>query len=124
MAITVTDSSNGGYVLLNIGGAVDYRSGESIYSALIDYVQKYSGSRFLVDVSGLTGRPDILQSIQAIDAFSPERIRQIHRMAIVDPVTSRAIYLVAESLMQTRGLKIKWFKKREAATEWLLEPAA
>lgn len=121
MAIAVAETSRGEYVHLKITGKVDYRSGESIYSALVSYVQKHAGSRFLFDVSELQGRPDILQSIQAIDAFSSEQIRQVERIAVLDPVTSRAVFLVAESLMQTRGLKIKWFKEKHPALEWLLQ---
>jgi hypothetical protein len=121
MAITVTESVFDEYVHLTMTGSVDYKTGESIYASLILYIRKHAGSRFLFDVSDITGRPDIFQSIQLIDASSPEVIRQVLRIAVIDPVTSRAIYLVAESIMQTRGMKIKWFTQKDSALEWLTE---
>jgi|WetSurMetagenome_2_1015567.scaffolds.fasta_scaffold262817_2 hypothetical protein len=121
MSITVNEVSKERYIELSLNGSVNYNSGEVIYTSLLASIQKHVGALFLFDVSKLAGRPSILQSIQTIDNIPQERIRQMGKVAVVDPITDRSTYLVAESLMQTRGLRIKWFASQEAALEWLLD---
>jgi hypothetical protein len=121
MALEVRDFDEAGHLLMTVSGSVDYQKGETIYSGLIEPIRRYAGSLFLLDVSDLQGRPDILQSIQTIDAIPADVLKKIRKLAVIDPVTSRHIFTVARSIMLTRGLETKWFRDRDAAIAWLRE---
>jgi hypothetical protein len=121
MAMTVTETQQGGYLCLTVEGAVDYTSGETIHKELIPAVQRNSGSLILIDVTGLKGRPDILQSLQSIDAIPMDRLTTIRKIAVLDTTTDHYTRTVAESMMGSRGLHIKWFIDKDTATTWLME---
>lgn len=120
MAFTVTETDREKYLEMALVGKVEYGSGESLYPGLIAVMDKHPDSLYLVDVTGLIGRPDVLQSLQTIEFIPSEKIQRVRKMAVVDKATNRATVLVAEAAMAQRGLRIRFFFERESAVEWLL----
>ncbi len=121
MPYTVKEKDAGTHVEVILTGSVDYGAGQSLHAAVIGAAIHHQGRLLLVDATGMKGRPDVLQSIQALGTMPSEKAKLVPRMAVVDGQTSRATYIVVESMLGQMGLQAKWFADRESALEWLLK---
>jgi hypothetical protein len=118
---TITEADKGGYHQLTVVGTVEYRSGQSLHPEVIAVVGKHPGAIFLLDITKLEGRPDVLQSIQTVEAMPRETLESIRKLAILDDISNRTSAIISEMMMINRGLNVKFFFEKAMAVGWLMK---
>ena len=121
MEFTITEADKGGYYQLTVVGTVEYHFGQSLHPEVIPVIGKHPGAFFLLDITKLEGRPDVLQSIQTVEAMPRETLESIRKLGILDDISNRTSAIISEMMMVNRGLNVKFFFDEATAVTWLLK---
>jgi hypothetical protein len=121
VAFTITETIKGRYHQLKIAGTVEYGSGQALHPEVMKFLGKHPGAPFLLDITALKGRPDLLQSIQTVEEMPKDKIPLVGRLAVLDDISNRTSAIISESMMTNRGINVKFFFDEAMALNWLLE---
>jgi hypothetical protein len=122
VAFTITEADKGGFCQLTVVGTVEYGSGgQALHPAVTTFIDNHPGALFLLDVTKLKGRPDVLQSVQAVESMPKDTFELMGKLAVLDDISNRTSAIISESMMVNRRLNVKFFFDKTMAVSWLLK---
>lgn len=120
MQYTITESDLGHFCVITIDGGVGNSDILELHRDIIEAIAHYHHDAFLIDIRTLLGRPELLSVMHGAGKLPPGSWEQVRKMAVLDNVGHRIDAIIAETVMNVRGLHVRFFFDETMALEWLM----